>query len=58
VDEGFIGEILSTTMMGSGASGSVIDARNVYMADKANGANMLTITVGHALDILCFCLGE
>jgi predicted dehydrogenase len=29
-----------------------------YQADRANGANLMTITGGHQLDALCFCLGE
>src|SRR2546427_308493 len=31
---------------------------NAYMLDKANGANLLTIPVGHSLDILNYVLGE
>src|SRR5438045_9281805 len=31
---------------------------NAYMLDKANGANLLTIAVGHSLDILNYVLGE
>jgi predicted dehydrogenase len=29
-----------------------------YQADRANGANLLTITGGHQIDALCHCLGE
>src|SRR5262249_15541402 len=29
-----------------------------YQADQANGANLLTITGGHQIDALCYCLGE
>src|SRR5207302_1043794 len=29
-----------------------------YMLDKTNGANLLTIPVGHSLDILSYVLGE
>jgi len=31
---------------------------NAYMLDKANGANLLTIAVGHSLDTLNYVLGE
>ena len=31
---------------------------NAYMLDKANGANVLSIAVGHSLDALNFVLGE
>src|SRR5205085_6067201 len=39
------------------AGGSVVQA-NVYMLDKATGANTLTIAVGHSLDALNYVLGE
>jgi hypothetical protein len=29
-----------------------------YQADRANGANLLTVTGGHQIDALCYCLGE
>jgi hypothetical protein len=28
-----------------------------YQADRTNGANLLTITGGHTVDALCYCLG-
>ena len=28
------------------------------MADQAAGANTLSISTGHAIDVLCFCVGE
>ena len=58
VAEGQVGEILSTTMIGSSRPGAEIDEADAYLADRANGANLLTIAVGHAVDTLCFCLGE
>jgi predicted dehydrogenase len=36
--------------------GATLD--RAYQADFANGANMMTITGGHNLDALCYCLGE
>lgn len=57
--EGALGEVLSTTMIGSGLQwGDWVDRPNVYLLDKDNGATMLTIPMGHALDALCYCLGE
>ena len=29
-----------------------------WMADRNQGANTLTIATGHAIDVLCFCVGE
>jgi predicted dehydrogenase len=36
--------------------GAAIDRS--YQADFANGANLMTITGGHQIDALCYCLGE
>ncbi|CAI8041336.1 Uncharacterized oxidoreductase sll0816 [Geodia barretti] len=33
-------------------------ADRAWMADRANGANSLSIASGHALDIFCYCVGE
>src|SRR5436190_17496030 len=58
LSDGYVGEVLSTTMVGvSVASGSVVQA-NAYMLDETNGANALTIAVGHSLDTLSYVLGE
>src|SRR3981189_2783278 len=56
--DGYVGEVLSTTMIGVSVPGDVVVAPNAYMLDKKNGANVLTIAVGHSLDLLNFVLGE
>jgi predicted dehydrogenase len=57
--QGYVGEVLSTTLIGSGMGwGSTVEPFNVYMNDKRNGATMLSIGLGHAADALCHCLGE
>ena len=56
--DGYVGEVLSTTMVGLSISGDVVGQPNAYMLDKTNGANLLTISVGHSLDILNHVLGE
>src|SRR6266487_4500930 len=56
--DGYVGEVLSTTMVGLSVPGDVIVQPNAYMLDKTNGANLLTIAVGHSLDILNYVLGE
>src|SRR2546428_3310709 len=56
--DGYVGEVLSTTMVGLSIPGNVVGQPNAYMLDKANGANLLTIPVGHSLDILNYVLGE
>jgi predicted dehydrogenase len=56
--DGYVGEVLSTTMVGLSVPGDVLGEPNAYMLDKTNGANVLTIAVGHSLDILNYVLGE
>src|SRR3989442_4078923 len=56
--DGYVGEVLSTTMVGLSVPGNVVVQPNAYMLDKTNGANVLTIAVGHSLDILNHVLGE
>jgi predicted dehydrogenase len=56
--DGYVGEVLSTTMVGLSVLGDVLGQPNAYMLDNTNGANVLTIAVGHSLDILSYVLGE
>jgi predicted dehydrogenase len=56
--DGYVGEILSTTMIGLSVPGDVVIQPNVYMLDADNGANLLTVAVGHSLDTLNHVLGE
>ncbi|HEY8791610.1 MAG TPA: Gfo/Idh/MocA family oxidoreductase [Gaiellaceae bacterium] len=59
VKDGYVGDVLSTTLIGSGMGwGPAVEPYNVYLNDKKNGATMLSIAVGHAADALCYCLGE
>src|SRR5205085_9524227 len=39
-------------------AGDSVVQPNAYMLDEANGANALTIAVGHSLDTLSYVLGE
>src|SRR5260221_640259 len=58
LSDGYVGEVLSTTMVGLSVPGGVVGQPNAYMLDKANWANVLWIAVGHSVDILSFVLGE
>src|SRR5436305_3484270 len=40
--DGYVGEVLSTTMIGLSVPGDVVIQPNVYMLDRNNGATMLT----------------
>jgi predicted dehydrogenase len=56
--DGYVGQLLSTTMVGLSVPGNAVVQANAYMLDKANGANLLTVAVGHSLDTLNYVLGE
>ena len=57
IAQGYVGRVLTATMIGCAPNwGATID--RAYQADRANGANLLTITGGHQIDALCHCLGE
>src|ERR1700757_5033453 len=57
VADGYVGRVLAATMITCAPNwGASID--RAYQADRANGANLLTITGGHTIDALCHCLGE
>src|SRR5438067_4113196 len=56
--DGYVGEVLSTTMVGLSIPGVVVGQANAYMLDRANGANLLTVPLGHSLDTLNYVLGE
>src|SRR5437588_6487511 len=52
LSDGYVGEVLSTTMVGVSVPGDVVVQANAYMLEERNGANLLTIAVGHSLDTL------
>src|SRR5258708_23174730 len=59
--DGFVGEVLSTTLIARGGGwGGVIPQKkdNAYLLDKAGGATMLTIPMGHTLAALTDVLGK
>src|SRR3954464_6943204 len=58
LSDGYVGEVLSTSMVGLSVQGDVVVQPNAYMLDNTNGANALTIAVGHSLDTLNWVLGE
>ena len=59
VAQGHVGEVLATTMVGSGIGwGPVTDRAHAYLYDAANGATTLSVAVMHALDALTFVLGD
>lgn len=59
ITQGYLGEVLSTTLIGSGMGwGPETEPFNAYTNDKHNGATMLSIPLAHTFDALCHILGE
>jgi predicted dehydrogenase len=60
VADGYVGEVLSTTVIGSagGNWGAYSDPNRRYVLDPVNGATLLTVPFSHALDGLAWVLGE
>jgi predicted dehydrogenase len=58
LSDGYVGEVLSTSMVGLSVLGGTLVQPNAYMLDKTNGANLLTVAFGHSLDVLNYVLGE
>jgi predicted dehydrogenase len=58
VADGFIGEVRSTTYVGSGFTwGDVVDAGDAYAMDSKNGATLLSVIAGHAFSAMQSVLG-
>lgn len=50
IADGYVGEVISTTLIGSGGQwGGQTDAAHAYLDDVNNGATLLSIPLGHTL---------
>jgi predicted dehydrogenase len=63
IGDGFVGNVLSTTLVARGGalqgSGTILNEKTyAYLLDRANGATLLTIPVGHTLAALRDVFGE
>lgn len=57
--DGYAGEVLSTTVTGSGGAwGGTVGPGDHYVLDAANGATLLTVPFAHTLDGVASVLGE
>jgi predicted dehydrogenase len=57
VASGYIGEVLSTSVIASAGLGGVIDQGNSYILKRENGATLLRLVVAHTLDVIQHVLG-
>jgi predicted dehydrogenase len=58
IREGYIGEVLTASLTCVAPAVLQRGAGRIWQGVRANGANVLTITGGHAIDALCAVLGE
>jgi predicted dehydrogenase len=59
VEQGKLGKVLSTQLYGHGVGwGPVCPDFMLYSLDKDSGGTLISIPFGHAVDALCFVLGE
>jgi predicted dehydrogenase len=58
IDEGYVGEVLSCHLSAFGAGGLERTSDRVWAGDRSAGVGTLSISFGHAIDALCFCVGE
>lgn len=59
IADGYVGEVLSTTLLGSGGGwGPAVGSNGAYTVDRSNGATLMTIPFGHTLDALTMCLSS
>jgi predicted dehydrogenase len=58
VQQGFIGEVLSVSLSSISQAVTQRGIGRIWQGNRKNGANTLTIAAGHAIDALCFVVGE
>jgi predicted dehydrogenase len=58
VQRGYIGEVLSASFSSVSQAITRRGVGRIWQGNRKNGANTLTIAGGHAIDALCFVLGE
>ena len=58
INQGYVGEVLACNMTMFLPGVLQRGLSMPWMADREKGGNTLTIGTGHAVDALCFCVGE
>ena len=58
IQQGYIGEVLTANLTTVAQAQLQRGPGRIWQGQRANGANVLTITGGHAIDALCAVLGE
>jgi predicted dehydrogenase len=58
INDGYIGDVLTANLRVISQQALERGAGRIWQGDRKNGANTLTISGGHAIDGLCYVLGE
>jgi predicted dehydrogenase len=58
IREGYIGDVLTANLSAISQQALERGAGRIWQGNRVNGANTLTIAGGHAVDGLCYVLGE
>jgi predicted dehydrogenase len=58
IESGYVGDVLAVNMTAFTAGAMQRTSDRIWQADKNVGANTLTIAAGHAIDCMCYALGE
>jgi len=58
INDGYIGKVLTANLSVISQQALERGAGRIWQGDRKNGANTLTIAGGHAIDGLCYVLGE
>ena len=58
VEQGYLGELLTANLSAIGQAQLDRGPGRIWQGNRAAGANTLTIAGGHAIDAMCFVLGE
>jgi predicted dehydrogenase len=58
VEQGYVGEVLSVSCRAVSQAITRRGNGRIWQRERKNGANTLTIAAGHAIDALCFVVGE
>jgi predicted dehydrogenase len=58
VADGYVGEVLSATLVVTCSLPVETGPGRIWQADRAAGGNSLSMVGGHSIDALCFVLGE
>src|SRR5205085_7277975 len=58
IRDGFVGQVEAVNFTSTSQAVTERGSGRIWQGERRNGANTLTIAAGHAIDALCYMLGE